>query len=65
MILRWCARLVYVQLFIAMMVIMGYWHEPSSYTFVMSVLFLAYPVLKLIEFDDEEDTIDILQVYST
>ena len=44
-VIRWAYRLLYVQLFISLMVVMGYWGEIMTYTFLGSVLALLLPVL--------------------
>ena len=41
-ILKWGYRLLYLELFISLMVVMGYWHIPFTFAFLGAVGALLY-----------------------
>jgi len=43
--IKWGNRFLWLELFIALMVVMGYWHTIITYTFLASVFCLILPVL--------------------
>lgn len=58
-VLRWAYRLLYLQLFIALIVVMGYWQVPFTLPFIASVVCLLLPVLfsrkEIFAQDDKEE----------
>ena len=42
LILTWVSRLLYLEIFISLMVVMGYWHIPLTFAFLGAVGSLVY-----------------------
>ena len=53
-IIDWGVRLLYVSLFIAFTVVMGYWWYLPTYTFVGSIMCLVFPALLFFAEQEEE-----------
>ena len=58
-ILRWAYRLLYVELFISLIVVMGYWTELITFAFLGAALCLMLPLLfsrkELLTIEEEEE----------
>ena len=40
--IKWAGRLLYLEIFISLMVVMGYWHLPFTFAFIGAVGSLVY-----------------------
>ena len=41
-IIKWVTRFLYIELFISLMVVMGYWHLPFTFAFLGAIGSMAY-----------------------
>ena len=53
-ILKWGTRLLYIQVFIALLVLQGNWNNPQTFPYIGSVLCLVFSALFFIKEDEEE-----------
>ena len=51
--IKWAGRLLYVEIFISLMIVMGYWHIPLTFAFIGAVGSLSYVGFHWIKKEEE------------
>ena len=52
-VIKWASRLLYLEIFIALIVAMGYWHLPFTFAFIGAVGSLSYVGFHWIKKEEE------------
>ena len=52
-VIKWASRLLYLEIFIALIVAMGYWHIPLTFAFIGAVGSLSYVGFHWIKKEEE------------
>ncbi len=56
-VLKWAYRLLYLELFISLMIVMGYWQHPVTIPFLGAVMALLFPLVfsrkELLQIEEE------------
>lgn len=62
-VIKWGRGLLYIVIFISFLIVYGRWNDPTTYTFLGSVLCLIIPMLFFLKDEQQENQTALKRVY--